>query len=205
MKSFFHFTIYVFATLFFISSSLSMSLVGAIFISTAVLGYGIYRLNINKFDSAAVMSVGLIMNSLFYFLAVYLADYFKPFAIIITVAGAFISFVVMFFYYFWKQGKKRVEFIVKQEQLDIYKKVTLRERISNFFKKISDMRSIHARAKEIQSTGLAKRFSYQQAYVEHVRKEAWTAPKNAIDFAILKEVQLNRNEYSGEDGKRRIL
>ena len=196
---------YVFTTFFFISSSPFFSWVGAIFISTGVIGYGVYRINKNKFDMAAVMSIGMVMNALFYFLGVYLADVFKPLALVITIAGAFISFLVMFFYFFWKQGRRRIEFIVKQERADIQVKPTVKERYAKIKKFVLNLISIHARSKQLQATGETKWFSYQLAYVEYARKEEWEAPKNALDFAILKEVELNRNEYNGEDGKRRIL
>lgn len=204
MKSFFHFLIYSAATLFLLSTSLKMPLIGAIILSLVIIGYSMYRLNKNKYDSAAVMSVGMMTNAMFYFLGVYLGTYFKPFATIITIGGMLLSLVVMFFYFFWKEGKKRVEFVVKQERFDSNKKPSIRERWTNIKGSISIMKSIHRRAKELQeSEGLGKWFSYQMSFVEHERKANWKAPINAIDFPILREVEMNRNEYSIDDGKRR--
>jgi hypothetical protein len=145
------------------------------------------------------------MNSLFYFLAVHLSNQFKPLGVFITFAGTIVSFIVMFFYFFWKEGKKRVEFVVKHERIDETEKITIKDRLISLREKIKNLKLIHTRAKVIQAEGQSKKFSYQLAYVELKRKQAWKAPKNAIDFAILKEVELKRNEYSGEDGKRRSL
>lgn len=189
----------------YITSSLVISLPMAIFISLITIFYSIYRINKNKFDMAAVFSIGVIIISMFYTLGVYLSSYFKPLAIFVPIAGMIFSLIIMFFYFFWKEGKKRVEFVVKNETADIDEKATLQERVKGFIEAIIAFNTIRKQAKEQRSNGHSKIFSYQLAFVNYQREKSFVTPKNAIDFAILKEVELNRNEYSEADGKRRYI
>ena len=176
-------------------------------LSVGSLAYSIYRINQNKYNSAAVFSIGIFVLSLFYFLGVYLSSYYKVLSLFITTAGVIFSLVMMFFYFFWKEGRKRLEFIVKQDREEdiTQERATLKERLNKARQTINKLQEIRKKAKEHQNEGHSKLFSYQIAYVEFERNANWKEPRNSIDFTILKEVKLNRNEYSSEDGKRRSL
>lgn len=146
----------------------------------------------------------MIILGMFFGLGAYLRTIGMIFGPLSMVLGLILSLVAMFFFYFWKEGRKRVEFVVKKELAEEVKKKNFKQQIQELNERLKYSITFLKRVNSYRKQGHSWHFSFQLVYVEQLRKAQWKEPKNSIDFSILKEVKLDRNEYD-EGGNKRFI
>lgn len=142
-----------------------------------------------KYLNRGVYGVGIFTVGTFITLGQYLEMYFPLASIVTNFIGFIVSIPLMVVFYYWKEGQKNVEIRIRHEKdtVGIDNKRTFIENIRIFNRFIQLFKTTD---KEWKWTFRIKK-SYAMLYQELNQKEL----KNAIDFTILQEVTLNRNEY----------
>lgn len=144
----------------------------------------------NKYHNRGVYSMGTFTVGVFIALGQYLEFYLPLASIVINFIGFIVSIPLMVVFYYWKEGQKKVEVRVKREQEDLVNTPNKR----TFIEKIRIVQRFLQLLKTTDKEWTLS-FRMKKSYAMLHKEMNLIAEKNAIDFTILQEVSLNRNEY----------
>lgn len=192
---------YVIAILLAVFGRFNMHVLTSCFISICLVSLGVFAVKKYMYELKAMFGIGIVIMGLFYGLAAYLATYFFFLGPFISFLGVGVSLFVMILYLFWQVGRKRVNYIIKHEPLD---SASAKEKgLKNYWKKLKHTVNLIKQYRYHRKNGHSRVFSLQLVYVEELKRKEYEGPKNALDFTILREVELQRNEYDTVSGKQR--
>lgn len=143
-----------------------------------------------KYHNRGVYGIGTFTLGVFIALGQYLELYIPLASIVVNFIGFIVSIPLMVVFYYWKEGQKKVEVRIKRERdnlADTQNKRTFIEKI----------RMIQRFFQLFETTNKEWKWSFRlkksYALLHHELNNQ--SKKNAVDFTILEEVTLNRNEY----------
>ena len=102
-------------------------------------GYGMYSLAKNRYRNQGVVAIAIFANGLFIALGQYLERFFPIVSIFTNLLGVIASFLLMVVFYYWKEGQKKQEIIIRQTKVVEVVKVSFATRIKTVFKKLNEM------------------------------------------------------------------
>lgn len=150
--------------------------------------FGVIQFAKYKYHNRGVYGMGTFTIGVFVALGQYLELYIPLASIVVNFIGFICSIPLMVVFYYWKEGQKNVEVRVKRER------EVLSDNKRTFIQKI---RILVRFLQLFKTTNKEWKWSFRlkKSYALLHQEQNYQGSKNAVDFAILQEVTLNRNEY----------
>lgn len=173
-----------------LSLSPNPSLFALILFGSLFLVAGVSLVIRHQMEFQSVLGVGFLFTGVCLWLSQYLNTYVPGIDIAVVILGYMMSIISMIVLHSYIRGKRDVNIKLKKvnpEKEDTQKPDTLVERLSAF----DEIRK-KSKLVDPQYTGLLR---WQIAYVEYKEEKRMDEEKNAVDFIIGQQVDLEQREY----------
>lgn len=158
------------------------------------IGYallGLFWLYLYKYKNRGVVAMGIFTVGTFVAFGQYLEFYLPAASIVVNLFGSVLSLGMMLIWYYFKEGQRRLEVRVKKEKFE-----TEQIKEENIFDKIRHLKKILTLQKEVKKdTDYSSWMAFETAYVQYFEEIERQNQKNAVDFNLMREVVMMRNEY----------
>lgn len=151
--------------------------------------YGMYSFTQNRFLNRGVASVAIFTNGIFIALGQYLEFYIPIASIFTNLFGFFASFPLMIVFYYWKEGHKKQDIIIRQKKVEVVIKTSPVERIKIFIRILRELQQFK------KTHSVSPWFSLKYTIIKTIYLDQNIRKNNAIDFTLGRRATLERSEH----------